>query len=352
MPATEAQIRANQQNAAKSTGPKTLAGKEQSRQNGLKHGLSGAGVVVSREDFDETEQRTSALEADLQPRSPLGLILVRQMALLSVRMERSARQESAAIAGRVRNAIEEFDEVMLGEAEALLRELAEEPRRSLRKLRQFPEGIDRLIQGWDSLRDRLKRQPRPNWSIKQTETMGNLLGIRAEEISGHRIEALARAIDGDLSGLNEQDGAGLDDLARRGWARDQLLARIDAEIAALEQQFEDLDFETIALDRSQAPDRALCDTSREATLARRYEAEARRSFFKALKEFRQVEAEFLERQKPVENEPELASSCARKSPIPRDPIPTPPTPLPRSDRASLDPKMTTNLRDRGALIPS
>ena len=60
----------------------------------------------------------------------------------------------------------------------------------------------------------------------------------------------------------------------------------------MEEHYLTLDFETIDLDRAEAGSRALFDTSKPAMLARRYEAEARRGFFKALKEFRQVEAEF------------------------------------------------------------
>jgi hypothetical protein len=55
MPATsEARIQANRQNALRSTGPKTEAGKERSRQNGLKHGLTGSGVVVAENEASST----------------------------------------------------------------------------------------------------------------------------------------------------------------------------------------------------------------------------------------------------------------------------------------------------------
>ena len=53
MPASEAQILANRRNAALSTGPKTPEGKEQSRRNALKHGMTGAGVVLADPASDE-----------------------------------------------------------------------------------------------------------------------------------------------------------------------------------------------------------------------------------------------------------------------------------------------------------
>ncbi len=83
----------------------------------------------------------------------------------------------------------------------------------------------------------------------------------------------------------------------------------------------------IALDRLEAPDRALFDASREACLARRYEAEASRGFFKALKELRQVEAEAAERPEPDANTGQeavcdpLASSWETRAPNVREPEP-------------------------------
>ncbi len=43
--ASEKQIAANRQNARKSTGPKTDAGKQRSRQNAFRHGLTAQTVI-------------------------------------------------------------------------------------------------------------------------------------------------------------------------------------------------------------------------------------------------------------------------------------------------------------------
>ena len=163
MPASEARIVANRSNALKSTGPKTEEGKARSRGNSLKHGLTGAGVVLPEEDAAEVDRRFVAFRDELKPSGEVGLILVRRAATLSVRMERGADQESAALAERVREALDEFE---------------------------APEGID------DDEADRL---------------------------------------------------------------------------------------------RAEAGRRAMFDPSKEATLARKYEAAAERGFFRALKELRQVE---------------------------------------------------------------
>jgi hypothetical protein len=101
MPASEAQILANRRNAAKSTGPKTEEGKARSRGNALKHGLTGAGVVLPNEDAAEVERMFEGLEAQFRPSDDAGRVLARRLATCAVRMERAVLQESAALRERV-----------------------------------------------------------------------------------------------------------------------------------------------------------------------------------------------------------------------------------------------------------
>jgi hypothetical protein len=109
MPASEARIRANRANALLSTGPKTPEGKERSRQNGLKHGLTGEGIVIPQEDVAEVERRQSAFRAEREPSGEVGEVLLRRLAVLSVRMDRCVDQEIAAIAENVAKAMAEFE---------------------------------------------------------------------------------------------------------------------------------------------------------------------------------------------------------------------------------------------------
>jgi hypothetical protein len=108
MSASEARTRANQQNAARSTGPRTAEGKEKSRANSFKHGMTGEGVVLSNEDAAEVERRLAAFESELKPSGEVGRALVRRAALLSVRMDRGVSQESASLSRRVRQAEADF----------------------------------------------------------------------------------------------------------------------------------------------------------------------------------------------------------------------------------------------------
>ncbi len=109
MPASEAQILANRQNALKSTGPKTHEGKERSRANALKHGLTGGGVVLAPESAAEVDRLTQDLEAEMRPDGTVAKALVRRVATCIVRMERGMVQENAALAERVRLAEEEAE---------------------------------------------------------------------------------------------------------------------------------------------------------------------------------------------------------------------------------------------------
>ena len=109
MPASEARIAANRQNAARSTGPKTPEGKERSRANALKHGLTGEGVVLPSGDAEEVERRAASFRSELRPSGEVGETLVRRAALMAVRMERCADREIAETDARVRRALDEFE---------------------------------------------------------------------------------------------------------------------------------------------------------------------------------------------------------------------------------------------------
>ncbi len=108
MPTSEARILANQANAARSTGPKTVEGKEISRRNSLKHGMTGAGVVLSEADAAEVAYRTVCFADELGAVGEVGRVLVRRAALHSVRMERGEEQQTAALTLRIRQVEADF----------------------------------------------------------------------------------------------------------------------------------------------------------------------------------------------------------------------------------------------------
>jgi hypothetical protein len=178
MPASEAQIRSNQANAQKSTGPKTEAGKNASRANSYKHGLTATKVFPELEAV-EVQRRYLSYCSELNPTGDIGFSLALRAATLSTRMERCVTYETAMLTDRVRQVEADFVP---------------------------PEGVD---------------------------------AVEAERL------------------------------------------------------------------RKEAGKRALFDDSREATLARKYEAAAERGFFKAINELR-----LIEKQKKVAREAKVASELA------------------------------------------
>jgi hypothetical protein len=93
--ATKAQIAANRKNAQKSTGPKTPEGRNAVRLNGLKHGLTSKILVLPGESLSDFENLLDSLEAEHQPATPTEVILVRQMAMASWRLNRILHMEAS-----------------------------------------------------------------------------------------------------------------------------------------------------------------------------------------------------------------------------------------------------------------
>jgi hypothetical protein len=76
--------------------------------NSIKHGMTGAGVVLPNEDAAEVERRFAALEAEIEPTHEMERVLVRRIAVSSVRMDRGVEQETAHLSERVRQAEADF----------------------------------------------------------------------------------------------------------------------------------------------------------------------------------------------------------------------------------------------------
>ncbi len=232
---------------------------------------------------------------------------------MAVRLEKCARQESAATANQVRQSAFEFEDSRIAEVEALFSGMFADPAGVVRKLHRTPEGIARLIKGWDWLRGRIL-QPDPGSRSFIFHKLAEQLSGRQPSLTSTQFERLTRAMRGDFSNLEPQEGAGLDEPARRAWAVGQMVELIDNEIAALQAAKESFGPNFTAIERAEAADIALFDASKPAILARKYEAAAERTLFRALREFRQVEAEASEQDalnatsQSVETCEELASS--------------------------------------------
>ncbi len=95
--ATENQTKANQENAAHSTGPRTPEGKAHASLNALRHGFRARDAVLPEEDRAEYLELLAALEAQFLPATPLETLLIRQMAAAQWRLLRHARVETGLL---------------------------------------------------------------------------------------------------------------------------------------------------------------------------------------------------------------------------------------------------------------
>ena len=89
------QIEANRLNALKSTGPKTSEGKERSRCNAIRHGLTAETVIVGIEEADDYEAFEAAVIADHDARSAVERELVLRLASVLWRLRRATGIETS-----------------------------------------------------------------------------------------------------------------------------------------------------------------------------------------------------------------------------------------------------------------
>jgi hypothetical protein len=88
------QIEANRRNALKSTGPKTEAGKQVSRRNAVRHGLTAETVIGVLEDAEDYTAFEAAITADYDTQSAVERELVLRLSSLLWRLRRATTIET------------------------------------------------------------------------------------------------------------------------------------------------------------------------------------------------------------------------------------------------------------------
>jgi hypothetical protein len=88
------QIEANRRNALKSTGPKTEAGKQVSRCNAARHGLTAETVIGGLEDTEDYNAFEVAITADYDVQSAVERELVLRLASILWRLRRATTMET------------------------------------------------------------------------------------------------------------------------------------------------------------------------------------------------------------------------------------------------------------------
>lgn len=183
---SQARSDANRRNAAKSTGPRTEAGKERSRMNALLHGMTASVPVLPDEDAEEFETRREGWFDHFKPRNDYESFLVESTARLAWQLKRLERGGSGRLVykahtkeqdeqNRVEHEVAELGEKLFrapfGQPAALARdetagqvcevwkaELApgDHPARVVRQLEQTGAGCRWLLKCWHELRSILE----------------------------------------------------------------------------------------------------------------------------------------------------------------------------------------------------
>src|SRR3954463_13811314 len=88
------QIEANRRNARRSTGPTTTEGKQRSRCNAVRHGLTAETVIGALEDAEDYKAFEAAITAEYDAQSAVERELVLRLASLLWRLRRATTMET------------------------------------------------------------------------------------------------------------------------------------------------------------------------------------------------------------------------------------------------------------------
>ena len=91
------QLEANRRNALKSTGPTSAEGKQRSRCNAVRHGLTAVTVIGALEDAEDYKAFEAAVTADYDAQSAVERELVLRLASLLWRLRRATAMETGLL---------------------------------------------------------------------------------------------------------------------------------------------------------------------------------------------------------------------------------------------------------------
>jgi hypothetical protein len=175
MACSPARLAANRANAARSTGPKTEAGKARSRANALTHGLTAEVLRTPDEPARPAEGEARSMAEWLDDES----------ALLRMRIDRARRIEDRERELAAIRAAACWDEDRAREADRIGAGLARRPGRVVRVLRGTPQGCTWLIDGWRRLLASAGNEG--GWTADQQALASDLRGI-AEELRARPVD--------------------------------------------------------------------------------------------------------------------------------------------------------------------
>ena len=364
MSASPQRLTANRENAKKSTGPKSDAGKERSRLNGLTHGLRSEAILLPGEDPDALDARREAWMIEWQPEGETELGHLEDALLASWRVDRCLRHETATLTKQILDAQDGLDETEQEEAEQLTFVLRGAPAETCRKLRRTVTGCRWLIGRWKQLQ--LILRTRKYWDFSERNHALNLLGRLPEEIWSEMVVnvvvssclTLTRGPkpppESLIGHVPEPVWMGKSEFQRRLVAMAAALPSVEEATDALQEivndQIEELGErlerlqDRAARDRAATADRLCFDESKTGAARHRYELAHRRVMRQALDDLRKAQERRRSADAPSEPKPErvplarpVSPDPALAKPVAPGEAPSEPKPKP-ADPAPSEPK--------------
>jgi hypothetical protein len=188
MPASEAQIASNTQNAQFSTGPTSESGRARSALNSTRHGLSGVSPDVEARLSPEFLDRRAKWAAEQNPVGEAGNFALDRVVAATFRIarcERAIDDHTTEVQQRAKLAWDQDRDL---EAAMIAARLAKDPVLASRQLRTTLSGVVLLIEAWLLLASTLDPG---DWSESETSKALDLLGVAPDSRSGQtRIDPL------------------------------------------------------------------------------------------------------------------------------------------------------------------
>ncbi len=173
------------------TGPKTEAGKANSRRNAVKHGLSGNGIILPAELAGRIQARKEACLNTYQPEDEVQAFLVGRISVDSVLIEHCESLKIAAMDNVAIEAVESWELDRKLDAVILFDKLKKRPEGVQRQLLQTKYGCDTLIEAWQEIARVLRKNgPAMLEDPIYVTRIFDLLGIPQDQRTWEQIESL------------------------------------------------------------------------------------------------------------------------------------------------------------------
>ncbi len=302
--ATAAQVRANRENAKRSSGPRRT---ERTRFNGVTHGLCSVHPILPGEDPAAFQAENKGWFDDWQPLTHTRAVLVARAASLSWRLRRAVEAEADTRARDAERAGRDFDYEQAARVDRAAARFDDDPMAALTLLESHAAGLDRLLVSWSGLEAALESGP-DGWDQELYHKRLLILQgqLAAPPPAGSSSCPLLRASSRLLrsrepgrSPLPPAEAAEAAETLRKGVAKEMDRVRELRKRAA-----------DPAIERARAMRAAGADTTKESQLRHRYEMALDRSLRGTINQLMALEKSGAD----LKDEPEIEIPAPAKAP--------------------------------------